>query len=53
MFSKSPCGAISLIVISPVESFVVIPLMPPFFVFANWSAPTMFPKKPTPGESTL
>ena len=53
MFSKSPCGAVSLIVILPVASSVVIPLMSPFFVLPNWSAPTMLPKKPTPGESTM
>ena len=32
-------------------SFATIPEMSPFFVFANVSAPTMFVKKPTPGES--
>src|SRR5690242_11797624 len=53
MFWKSPCGCISLIVILPVASFAVIPLMWPFFVFEKESAPTMFPKKPTLGESTL
>jgi hypothetical protein len=31
-------------------SFVVMPLMSPLFAL---SAPTMPPKKPTPGESTL
>ncbi len=25
----------------------------PVFVLANWLAPTMLPKKPTPGESSL
>ena len=39
--------------ILPVASSVVIPLIPPFFVLPNALAPTMFPKKPTPGESTL
>ena len=52
MFTKSPCGLTSLIVILPVASSVVIPEMSPFFVFENSSAPTMFVKKPTPGEST-
>src|SRR5205823_14686637 len=52
MFWKSPWGWVSLIVIAPVESFVVIPVMCPFFVFENASAPTMFEKNPTPGEST-
>src|SRR6266540_7134433 len=51
MFWKSPCGFTSLTVIFPVASFAVIPEMSPFFVFENWSAPTMFVKKPTPGES--
>src|SRR5690242_20775110 len=51
MFWKSPCGLLSLIVILPVESLAVIPVMLPFFVFENWSAPLMFVKKPTPGES--
>src|SRR3954454_3080774 len=53
MFSKSPCGEFSLTVITPVESLAVMPLIEPDFVLLNWSAPTMFPKKPTPGESTL
>src|SRR5436305_11015998 len=53
MFSKSPCGEFSLTVITPVESFAVMPLIPPVLVLPNWSAPTMLPKKPTPGESTL
>src|SRR6476659_9506419 len=54
MFVKSPCGALSLIVITPVLSFVVMPEMwPEFGFFENASAPTMFPKNPTPGESTL
>src|SRR5207244_858628 len=52
MFWKSPCGSLSLIVILPVASSAVIPAMSPFFVFENASAPTMFVKKPTPGEST-
>src|SRR6266568_1988909 len=52
MFWKSPCGLFSVIVMSPVASSAVIPEMSPFFVFENWSAPTMFVKKPTPGEST-
>src|SRR3954470_1829503 len=50
MFVKSPCGADRLIVIFPVASSVVMPLMSPFFAL---SAPTMLPKNPTPGESTL
>src|SRR5580765_135199 len=53
MFEKSPCGAFSLIVILPVASSLVMPLMSPVFVLAYVSAPTMFPKKPTPGESSL
>src|ERR671930_1232651 len=53
MFWKSPCGWVSLIVICPVLSFATMPVMWPFFVFENLSAPTMFEKKPTPGESTL
>jgi hypothetical protein len=52
MFWKSPCGELSLIVICRVASLVTIPEMSPFFDFENWSAPTMFVKKPTPGEST-
>src|SRR6266511_2201636 len=52
MFWKSPCALTSLIVISPVASFVTMPVISPFFVFENASAPTMFVKKPTPGEST-
>src|SRR3954454_20891234 len=51
MFWKSPCGFVSLIVILPVASSAVMPEISPFFVFENWSAPTMFVKKPTPGES--
>ena len=51
MFWKSPCGFASLIVIAPVASFAVIPVMWPFFVFENVSAPTMFEKNPPPGES--
>src|SRR2546423_357456 len=53
MFWKSPCGWVSLIVIWPDWSFAVMPVMWPFFVFEKESAPTMFPKKPTLGESTL
>src|SRR6266508_908755 len=51
MFWKSPCGFASLMVIFPVASSAVMPAMSPFFVFENWSAPTMFVKNPTPGES--
>ncbi len=50
MFMKSCCGLTSLMSIEPVLSSVVMPLMSPFFVFANWFAPTMPVKKPTPGE---
>src|SRR3954451_10999693 len=50
MFSESPCGDVRLIVIFPVLSSVVIPLMSPLFALSD---PTMPPKKPTPGESTL
>jgi len=35
MFSKSPCGASSLMVMLPVASSVVIPLSDPFFVLPN------------------
>src|SRR6266540_7412579 len=52
MFWKSPCGFASLIVIFPVASSAVMPEMSPFFVSENVSAPTVFVKKPTPGEST-
>ena len=41
----------SLISIVRASSSTVMPLMSPFFVFANCSAPTMPVKKPTPGES--
>src|SRR5207253_6535212 len=51
MFWKSPCGLPSLIVTAPVASSAVMPGMSPFFVLENLSAPTMFVKKPTPGES--
>src|SRR3954462_13750119 len=50
MFSKSPCGAFRLIVIFPVASLVWMPLIEPLFALSD---PTMPPKKPTPGESTL
>src|SRR6266508_3489796 len=53
MYWKSPCGCFSLIVITPVASSAVIPPISPFFEAANSSAPTMFEKKPTPGESIL
>ena len=53
MLLKSPWGAVSLIVMAPVASSVVMPVMWPVFVFENLSAPTMFVKKPTPGESSL
>src|SRR5260370_1342453 len=53
MFSKSPCDASNLMVILPLASSAVIPPIEPFFVLENAVAPTMFPKKPTPGESTL
>src|SRR5512142_2153281 len=52
MFWKSPCGFTRWMVIFPVWSFTLIPEMSPFFVFENWSAPTMLVKNPTPGEST-
>src|SRR5262245_21909872 len=51
MFGKWPCVLTGLVVILAVASLVVIPVMLPFFVFENWSAPLMFVKKPTPGES--
>ena len=53
MYSKSPWGDFNLIVIVPAVSSALMPLMWPFFVFAIVSVPTMFPKKPTPGESIL
>ena len=34
MYSKSPCGDFNLIVIVPVVSSALMPLMCPFFVFA-------------------
>src|ERR1022692_2502065 len=53
MLEKSPCGAVRLIVILPVELSTTIPLMWPVFVLEYWLAPTMLLKKPTPGESIL
>ncbi len=38
---KVPRGLTRLMTISPVLSLVLIPGMPPFFVSANFSAPTM------------
>jgi len=42
-----------LISIVRAASSVTMPLMWPFFVLPNWSAPSMAEKKPTPGESIL
>src|SRR5919202_6330650 len=53
MYRKSPRGCESLISTVRALSFVMIPLMWPFFVFENVSAPWIWSKKPTPGESTL
>ena len=53
MLSMSPSGCTSLIAIVPAASFVVIPVMWPFFVLPYWSAPWIAEKKPTPGESIL
>ena len=36
-----PAGCSRLMTISPVFSLVLMPEMPPFLVFANFSAPTM------------
>jgi len=54
MYSKSPCGAVRLIVILPLASSVVMPEgLHVFGLDAHLSAPTMPPKKPTPGELIL
>ncbi len=53
MSMKSPRGLESLISTVRALSSTTIPEMPPFFVFEKVSAPTIWSKKPTPGESTL
>jgi hypothetical protein len=53
MLSMSPRGLDSLISTVRFASFTTMPEMPPFFVFEKVSAPTIWSKKPTPGESIL
>jgi len=52
MYRKSDCADFRLIVIVPAESSVTIPEMSEHFVGfpSHLSAPTMFEKKPMPGE---
>jgi hypothetical protein len=54
-YRKSDCGCASLISTVPTESFVTMPLMAEHFVgfFSQASMPTMFEKKPIPGEFSL
>jgi hypothetical protein len=50
-FSKSASGATRWMMIVPVLSSTTMPLIPPFWCFANFFAPTMFRKKAAPAES--
>ena len=56
MYSKSPWGCLSLIVMAPVLSLDVMPVMWPLYFgpdAANASAPLMFEKRPTLGDWSL
>jgi hypothetical protein len=56
MYSKSPWGCLSLMVIAPVRSLDVMPEMWPLYLgpdAANASAPLMFEKRPMLGDWSL